>query len=875
MSRWKSYASITSMTATSVLALSLGASPAQAVCTLSNGAGITVACSDQFDAELSYDSETQLLTLDDDEIEGDGETDTTQTELTDLSGNDTITLETDDSPDSLDVFEDGINSIDLREGDDVVTVNGGTLTGEILGGEGNDTYNFIAGSNPPPLTTGTDVSFAGGPGDDTIFIGEGVAVGELAGGSGNDDINLQGSVVPLGDVAQEFAVFGGADDDTITIGPSGSVSGDVGGGSGNDIIVSAGSVSGNIEGQEGSDSVDIVAGSVENVLGGGGADAIRVLGGTVNGSVDGGSNDGDTFLYASGVIGGAVSGFDTFVVDPTDATSNVLGDLDFEGDGNSEIIIRNVNLPNLAATDIDEIEFTGFAQGSIENSDIGPLFGVLGIANLAVTNSRVGLIAQSALLPDGGGQLTVVNSNLDFINGLPSDQLTVGGFSITDSTIGIDLDPVSEGLSDRIVITGSGPDAFVAAGSNLINVNFLSAPDATEDQIVPVASFFGEGAPDAVEVAEAFRAVGVGPFANPTIALNLLTGPDGGLFLETSQVDELINNQAATGAAQATQGSDVVSDINTDLADTLTGFAPGASRIVITPTFGVFANGSFGRLDHDGFDVTGGGLDVTTPEFDADSFSLIGVAELDASAEFGLGDDDIGVKFSVFGGYVQNDVTFSRDLGGGIVSPFEGSGDNSGGVIGGTVLASKIQGQGNLNYGLLSGALFFGNTDVVNANTGGVGDYNTSGVILSGKVGRNMPIADRVRLDLRVGAAFNEFAGNDFIDSTNVYFGRTTTRYGLLSFEPGLSTAIPVGSVVVQPSLRGLVSTRIGYQNKASVNGVGFEFDDGDVTVGAQLGAAVRFNENLSGGAFIDGRLTEDSRSILGKLAVKYTIPRT
>lgn len=1025
--------SLTSALLCGVSVLAVTAGSAAAGCTLSLGSGATVDCSTDFDADLSYSSTDMDLTV----INNGGNI---VNVTTDLSGPDAITTNGNGFGE-LNVFEDGIDELNLRGGDDVVDINAGTVNGLIRGGDGNDTYTVDNAVTYGNLDSGLDFAFDGGPGNDVIVVGENGVTGELAGGSGNDRFDISGSVISIGTVRNAFAVAGDGGNDLINLAEGSYVDADVGGGDGNDTITSAGSIDGRIDGGDGNDTItvtggvietsstaidpisggygndlitigpdarvlgrvagnsgsdtfeisgfidsngsdinnqaigasfgndtinirsgaeilgrvsayigndtvlveegasitndtvnsaitlgpgndtiivggtvtalpganaifggegepgylggddtitilptavltgNIYAGSEDDVIvssgvvdgllrGGTGNDDVRVLGGSVNGAE---GNDGeDIFTLGGGALNGPITGFETVLIDPTLGIDMISGDLDITGTGTSDITFSNIDAPDLS---LDGISITGFSTGTVNNSVIGPLFGVLGIDTLTVNDSNLRFVGPSSLGPSGGGSLTVNNSTLDFINGTAGDTLTVGQFAFNSSTLGIDVDPVSVGFADEVIVTG-GPGAFTASGDNVVLVNFTDPVDPAVVRQIPIIGVSGSGSG---VLAENFAVTGVGANASPLVVLSLIDGPGGGLVLETNEAETVTPPPAAVNTTQAAFAGETINDINNDLVDVLSGFASsgGTGRVAITPQFGIFSSGSFGYTDHDGFDVSGGGQNLTTPAFDANSFSLIGVGEVDASAEFGLADNDIGLRLSAFGGYVQNDVTFSRNDGTGGTTPFRGKGDNTGGVVGGTVLASKLQGVGNLNYGLVSGAFFFGDTDVTNAATGGTGSYGTTGYVVSGKVGRNMAVADRLRLDLRVGASYQNFRGTSFTDTTGIAFGGSETSYGLFSFEPGVSTSVAVGDYIVSPSARAILQARVGYNNSAAIQGVDFDFDDGDLLLGGQLGAATRFNERLSGGVFVEGRLTEDSRALLGKLSLKYTIPKS
>lgn len=728
-------------------------------------------------------------------------------------------------------------------GNDTIVVDGGTVTGAVMAGGGDDVIVVSDGVIGNPL--GGDSPFA------TPFPGsrEAADIGDVRGNDGNDEILIEG----------------------------GTIFGKVGGDAGNDrIAVTGGSIAGDVDGGTGDDLIDIVGGTVGGDLRGGeGDDELAVSGGTVAGRVDGGEGV-DRFAWTGGRIGGTIANTEQVVIDGiVESAEAPLPQIDIEG------------------IDVDvAVSDTRFQLGEGGGSN----FNLSGVDTFSASNSRFRLMGDQEVeflnlaaetfmeafgttrlnsRMGGRGNLSIDNSTLSMINGRTNDRLAVNDLRVNGATIGIDVNPLTA-RSDRIDVDGTlrvGPGvnsrvaaAFDATPTNTILVNFTRTPQLGQTSVVPIIALTGTGVDQATEdrnfVAESLQ-------ANDLIDLTLLSAPDGSLFLRTAPNTPAIADAspaAPSNQAAASQNVNVVQDVVTELADTGTGFAaPRAGRVELSPTFAVFSMGQAGYAYHDGFDVSPGGGD--TPSFHTTNFSVVAAGELDASAEFGL--EDIGVKISGFGGYTSTDVRLGRDANG-----LQSTGDNDSGLFGASVLVSKIQGEGNLNYALASAAGFFGSTDVFLASTVSSGDYGTQGFIVSGKVGRNMPVSDRVRFDLRAGLAYTAFYGDSFTDTAGIRYGDSRVSYGLVSFEPGLSTAVPMGDLVLSPFVRGTFQYRIGYDNTAKVNDVRFDFDDNDWLVGAQIGANTNVTENVTIGALVDGRTSGDEYALLGKLSVKFTIPR-
>lgn len=753
------------------------------------------------------------------------------------------------------------------DGDDTLEVIGGTVDGIVSGGMGRDTVSLRAGN------VGADLS--GGEGDDTLAITGGTAAGTVFGDIGNDAITLAAGTV-AGDLS------GGAGDDTLAI-TGGNAAGTVSGGIGNDTItLGAGTLAGDLSGGDGDDTVEISGGVlVGSVFGEGGNDTVVVSGGTVEGSLSGGEGD-DVATFTGGALAGAVMDFEA--VNVIGAPGVVFAPLSIAGSGRGASV--SIEDAEFAPASGSSLSLTNVASLTVSRSMM-QLTGLQNVGSTSVTSgSTLRVFGDTTFAaPSGGfGALNVFDATVTLINGNVNDTLSVGDLILQDAIIGVDVDPVGQesdtinvaGLFD---VTGSlGPPAANGNGNNVLLVNFVSDPTIAAQNLIPLF-VLGVGDPSgtaALNEAD-FRVQATSPslLAN----LELFQAPDGSVFLLAGDVvpddvpDIAVTNPTPPVTQVVTRRTlDVVADVTEALADSATQLrSPDANVVQITPTFGVFANGTAGRIFHDGFDVTAPGITGVTPQFVSDNLSVIGTGELDVSKEFGL--EDIGIRASAFGGYVRSDVDISRTVDGFGTTAFRGSGLNEGGVFGASALASKIVGLGNLNYGLLAVGGFLGQTNVVVANTGATGSYATRGIVASGKAGRNIAVSDTVRLDVRFGASFAAFEGDAFTDSTGVRFGRTTTSFGLVSFEPGISTAVPVGDAVLSPFGRLLVQGRLGYENTARFSDTTFNFDDGDLTIGAQLGANVRLNERLSAGASIEGRASEDQESVLAKLAVKYTLP--
>ena len=869
---------LTSTSVGALLFLSLPFAPsAMAQCRFIQSPGVVVNCGgDSFDQNLTYNPNTRRLTL------------TGEPPIrTNFAGDDKILVRGDDFGgfDVLRVATGRRPQLNLAGGDDRVVIDRATLTGTILGGRGDD--EFLVGSTDVvnDRSDPNGVAFDGGAGNDTVRVNGFASLLSLLGGSGNDSLIVNSGTVT-------GSVIGGTGSDRIVIGPGVVVTRNVDGGSGADYMFVGGSVGRSVLGGAGEDRIR-VTGSVGRdvdggadadrirssavisgvLLGGAGSDKVLVEGGSVR-RVDGGAGD-DRFSFTGGAIAGAIRGFETVTINDSKSSTAIANDtVAVIGNGETQVRLTDTRLspvggPSAAPLTLD---LDGVDRFAARGSTFAFTESMDGINQLRVLDGSVFRVNGDIDLRRGGtaGRLDMRNSTLDFANGSTADSLRVSEVRFRDTTVLIDVNPNSANTAaDTLIVDQDGVNGRidnVFSGNNTLFVDFTEAPTGG-NVAIPIASIVRGANP--TQVAQALSQFNVlGRLnADPLQALALMQGA-GNQVLLVNRDRSAPFSQGPTMGAASSGGMEAMRDISTELANGGTGFDTGGDRTQISPTFGVFATGQFGHTEHDGYKVSDDSTSTNSPSFDADNFSVFGTGELDASAEFGI--TDFGLRIAAFGGYLETDVTLDRDLGDGLESPYEGSGYNRGGMFGTSVLASKIFGEGNLGYGQFTIAGFLGSTDSVNADTGSTGDYGTQGIIMSAKTGANLAVSDNVYLDLRFGAAYTYFHGDRFEDSIGLRYGDTRTSFGTLSFEPGVSTAFLVKGVRVAPSARLLLEQRVGYVNDASYERTDFDYDDSDFTFGGELGASATFTKSLSAGAFIGGRVNDDQRSLLGKIAVKY-----
>lgn len=336
---------------------------------------------------------------------------------------------------------------------------------EMLGG--NDTVNVTSGAigeaNGP-------VSLYLGTGADTFTMSGGTIFGDVHGGDVESSIDDADTFTVTGGSITGF-LAGDAGGDTISIG-GGTIGGAVMGGAGNDTItVSGGTVTGNVSGDDGDDQLAVSGGTVGgNVTGGAGVDSVTVSGGSIGGNVE-----GETVTLTGGTIGGDITGItgNTLTIIGSSTPLNLRNGVVISGT-NAVGFITN---EDLGRGGTQTQFFTGFNSVSLDQSTIGFGTGTNGIGLLSLANGSTLLVRGNSNLT---GSLNLTNSAINMVNGSASDILTLGGLAINNGLIAIDLNQQTI-QADRIV-AGS----FSAAGANTIFINLLGTPQFAGATDIPV-----------------------------------------------------------------------------------------------------------------------------------------------------------------------------------------------------------------------------------------------------------------------------------------------------------------------------------------------------------------------------------------------------
>ncbi len=224
----------------------------------------------------------------------------------------------------------GINTIDLSQTPQDVTLNLGLTTPQVVDG----------GGDVVQLASGTFQKAVAGPGNETLFAANGVST-TLVAGAGNDQlfggttgnssiVGGSGNSTIVGGGGTSSIAFGSAGSNPTVVGGSGNTT--VTGGGGNSIIYGSGT--GNTSVVGGSGNSTVVGGGGNSIIYGTGGGSTSVIGGSGNTTVVGGG--GNSIVYGS--IGGG-----TTSVQGGSGNTTVMGgggnSINFGGPGSNPTVV--------------------------------------------------------------------------------------------------------------------------------------------------------------------------------------------------------------------------------------------------------------------------------------------------------------------------------------------------------------------------------------------------------------------------------------------------------------------------------------------------------------------------------------------------------
>ncbi|WP_184871678.1 hypothetical protein [Mesorhizobium sangaii] len=665
------------------------------------------------------------------------------------------------------------------------------------------------------------------------------ATGILANTAGSVTITNAGSITGTGGTAIDLT---GAGASTINQ-QGGTVTGNVVGGVGNDnVTVSGGTITGNVVGGAGFDQVSVSGGTIE---GGIDADHVELTGGKIDGNITG---LGPNTLIING------SG----AVDPLNLADEVL----FSGTGSNGTVTDT----DLAAGRKSQ-NFAGFDNFSADASTLRFSGGTQGINQLNLGNGSTLFINGNVTMPGSiiatnstlfingnltmSGSITATNSLIDMTDGVANDVLRLGGLTLNGARIGLDINQQTV-QSDQLIAS-----AFSATGANTIIVNLLGTPQFAQATDIPlIVSTSGP-------IAGTFDVKGIPGTPGSLFTYEIVAGPNG-LFLRATPANFGIAAAptSATNAGAVTVAIDALYGINRDAIDADLNLSPatGGAMVPVSSSFGVFASGQFAHTEHDGYDISGGGLNGPGPSFDANDFSAAISLDFNAAKHFQF-DNEYGLNLGVFAGYASTDV----NLGGFRGFDAIGEGTNKAGMFGGYALFRK-----NYDYALVSASGFIGGSDVTNGVLGTTGSYNTQGYAVTASVGHIFKLSERTRFDLRGGLLGVSFRGDPYTDSGGNEFGKSRLSFGAIKFEPGIYGDYTLSNgMVISPYARGELQQRFGYKNTTEIDTREIDFDDADFSAALSTGFNLKMSDLTTVNGEVRGKASSDSSTVGAKLGVK------
>jgi len=285
--------------------------------------------------------------------------------------------------------DDGVERV--TDGDDRITLLGGSIGGSIFGQRGNDTITVQGG------TVGTDL--LGGAGNDQLTVSGGTVSATLNGGAGDDTLLVSGGTVGNG-------MVGLAGKDKLTI-SGGAVTGNMSGGADNDeLLVSGGSLDGDMLGADGDDTLTVSGGIVTgDMLSAAGKDKLTISGtGNVTGNMSGGA-DNDELLISGGVLTGdmlGAAGIDKLTVSGGTLTGNMNA-----GTEDDELLVSGGTVTGymFGNTGKDKLTITG---GTVKGDmDGGADDDELRISAGSVEDSMLGGTGADKLTVEGTGEIDI------------------------------------------------------------------------------------------------------------------------------------------------------------------------------------------------------------------------------------------------------------------------------------------------------------------------------------------------------------------------------------------------------------------------------------------------------------------------------------
>lgn len=419
-------------------------------------------------------------------------------------GSDSITVDLRGNESAVVFNREGVmfnvgNLTDSNGGDETqrVTVTSGTVNGNIDLGEGSDYVTVNGGT----LGVGEDDTVALGDGDDFLVVSSGTLGAIVNAGAGVDTFTISGgtinsyAVLNAGDGADIFNISGGvinsvingdAGDDVITISGTAQINAAVNGGADADTInVSGGTISatGSLNGGAGADTFNISGGTIAGTVNGdAGADILNISGGAISGAINTGA-DNDVINYSGGTFTGGINmganGTDTFNVTGNGvSTGSTIDGVDVLsiGANNTFTVNHNINANTNGAGDLD------LAAGSR----------LIAAGGNVIVGGNVDFVAASTLQINKGRTVTATAlshpANGTVVIGF--DGATAGKLILTGAAnmAGVNLQPLAEagvdfssGSRSYVIVDGAAGNATLF--SSIIDTNSLFTYTQSADNV--------------------------------------------------------------------------------------------------------------------------------------------------------------------------------------------------------------------------------------------------------------------------------------------------------------------------------------------------------------------------------------------------------
>lgn len=360
------------------------------------------------------------------------------------------------------------NSFEIQgDGNNTITMTGGSVSGGILTGNGQDHFDMRGGTVSGHINQGV-----GGSVD--TFTMSGGTVGSLEQGGGLDTFMMTGGTILGAFTEGDFITVTGGSIGSVnmTIGNNvftmsgGQIVGDVIGGGDNDTFsLSGGAVGGNVNLGNGSNRLTVSGGSIGNgITTGTGSDRLTWSGGTISNAINLGAGDDQATLAN--------------LTNANLATTTLVDG----GAGNDKLTFANSTVGGIAQfQNWETIALTQASRVTLDsNLTLGGADTQTGTLSIDSSSTLYAAGYNNAIVPFTAGQLAEVDNagTIDLVNGATGDSVTVvGNYVGQGGTIRLDTFLNTTGSpSDKLII-----DTGVASGSSGLFISNVGGPGAVTE----------------------------------------------------------------------------------------------------------------------------------------------------------------------------------------------------------------------------------------------------------------------------------------------------------------------------------------------------------------------------------------------------------